>query len=195
MLCELDRQSDSALDGGARAPRPAIAAMQEEDVAPPREQKPAPKGGWPRAFSNRGGGMWIAAMLAAAGAFFASQALPFGIGSAASPGPGFFPLLLGTFLVLSAGLIGMDCWRAAEGEPVQLGHRDVLITIATLLLMPLTFERLGAYIALALLGIALLVLIGRVALARAIAATMLGLAGCWYFFQVLLGVQLPAGPW
>jgi hypothetical protein len=28
----------------------------------------------------------------------------------------------------------------------------------------------------------------------AIGAAALGMAACWYFFQVLLGLQLPAGP-
>jgi hypothetical protein len=47
---------------------------------------------------------------------------------------------------------------------------------------------------LGLLGAALLVLIGRVPLPLAILAAGLGMAACWYFFQVLLGLQLPAGP-
>jgi hypothetical protein len=28
----------------------------------------------------------------------------------------------------------------------------------------------------------------------AIVASALGMAACWYFFQVLLGLQLPTGP-
>jgi len=56
------------------------------------------------------------------------------------------------------------------------------------------FELLGANMTLGLLGAALLVLIGRVPLPLAILAAGLGMAACWYFFQVLLGLQLPAGP-
>ncbi len=91
-------------------------------------------------------------------------------------------------------MIGIDCWRSAGAETVELGHRDVAIVIVALLAVPLVFELLGANITLGLLGTVLLVLIGRVPLPLAIAAAGLGMAACWYFFQVLLGLQLPAGP-
>ena len=68
------------------------------------------------------------------------------------------------------------------------------IVIAALLAVPLAFELLGAIITLGLLGTVLLVLIARVSLPLAIAAAGLGMAACWYFFQVLLGLQLPSGP-
>ena len=70
----------------------------------------------------------------------------------------------------------------------------MLIVIAALLAVPLIFEPLGASVTLGLLATALLVLIARVPLPLAIAAAGLGMAACWYFFQVLLGLQLPAGP-
>jgi hypothetical protein len=149
----------------------------------------------PRAFSDRGGGIFVAGMLGTAGAFFAWQALLLDLGSVALPGPGFLPLLLGAVLVICAALIGIDCWRSPPGEAVEFGHRDVVITIAALLVIPLIFEPLGAPITLGLFGIAILVLIGRIAPVLAIAATGVGMAACWYFFQVLLGVQLPTGPW
>lgn len=78
---------------------------------------------------------------------------------------------------------------------MEFGHRDVLITLAALLVLPLIFEPLGALASLGLFGAAMLVLIGRVGLPLAIAASGLGMAACWYFFEVLLGVSLPAGPW
>lgn len=143
----------------------------------------------------RSGGIAVAGMLAAAGAFFASQALQLDLGGIALPGPGFLPLSLGAILMACATLIGIACWRSGEGEAVELGHRDVVIAVAALLAMPLIFEPLGGLLALGLLGIALLVLIGRIGLPLAVAAAGLGMAGCWYFFQVLLGVQLPTGPW
>jgi hypothetical protein len=149
----------------------------------------------PRVFSNRSGGMFVAGMLAAAGAFFAWQAVMLDFGGIASPGPGFLPLVLGAFIILGAALIGFDCWRSGEGEVVELGHRDVLVAITALLGVPLIFERLGAYISLALFATVILALIGRISLRRAIPAAILGLAACWCFFHLLLGVQLPSGPW
>ena len=59
--------------------------------------------------------------------------------------------------------------------------------------MPLVFESLGALPTLGLFGMTVLVLVARVHLMLAITAAGLGVAACWYFFQVLLGLQLPTG--
>jgi len=144
-------------------------------------------------FSDRRGDVFVAGMLALAGAFFAWQAALLDLGGVGLPGPGFFPLLLGAILVIFSIAVGIGRWRSSEGEAVELGHRDVLIVIAALLAVPLMFEPLGATITLGLLGTTLLVLIARVRLPLAIAAGGLGMAACWYFFQVLLGVPLPTG--
>jgi hypothetical protein len=138
--------------------------------------------------------MLVAGMLAAVGAVFVWQAALLDLGDIALPGPGFFPLVLGAALTIFAAVIGIECWRTSGCETVELGHRDVVIVIAALLAVPLVFELLGANMTLGLFGTLLLVLIGRVALPLAIAAAGLGMAACWYFFQVLLGLQLPAGP-
>jgi hypothetical protein len=139
--------------------------------------------------------MLVAGMLAVVGAVFVWQAALLDLGNVALPGPGFFPLVLGAALTILATVIGIECWRTSGSETVELGHRDVAIVIAALLAVPLVFEFLGANITLGLLGALLLVLIGRVPLPLAIAAAGLGMAACWYFFQVLLGLQLPTGPW
>jgi hypothetical protein len=148
-----------------------------------------------RALSARAGGIFVAGMLGAVGAFFAWQASLLDLGHIGLPGPGFFPLCLGAVLLACAVVIGLDCRGDRDGEPVEFGHRDVLITLAALLVLPLIFEPLGALASLGLFGAAMLVLIGRVGLPLAIAASGLGMAACWYFFEVLLGVSLPAGPW
>jgi hypothetical protein len=145
--------------------------------------------------SSRSGGIFVAVMLGAVGLFFAGQALLLDLGRIGLPGPGFLPLCLGAALLACATLIGLDCWQDRDGEPVEFGHRDVLITLGALLILPPIFEPLGALPALGLLGVAMLVLIGRVALPLAIVASGLGMAACWYFFELLLGVSLPAGPW
>jgi hypothetical protein len=150
--------------------------------------------GLARAYSARRGEMLVAGMLAAVGVVFVWQAALLDLGDVALPGPGFFPLVLGAALTIFAAVIGIECWRTSGSETIELGHRDVAIVIAALLAVPLVFELLGAIITLGLLGTVLLVLIGRVRLPLAIAAAGLGMAACWYFFQVLLGLQLPAGP-
>jgi len=147
------------------------------------------------AVSQRRGGMVVAGVLAVAGALFAWQSSLLDLGNLALPGPGFFPLVLGALLVAFAAVIGFECWRSPPGEAVELGHRDVLIAIAALLAVPLLFEPLGAYVTLGLFGTAMLVLIARIRLMPAIAAAAVGMAACWFFFQQLLGLQLPTGPW
>jgi len=148
----------------------------------------------PRAVSHRAGEVAVAAVLALTGAFFAWQSARLDLGGVGLPGPGFFPLLLAAALVMLSIAIGIGRRRSSDGGGVELGHRDVLIAVATLLMVPLAFEPLGAAVTLGLLATALLTLIARVRLPLAIAAAALGMAACWYFFQVLLGVSLPAGP-
>jgi len=149
----------------------------------------------PRAVCARQGGVAGACALAAVGLVFLWQATLLDFGDIGLPGPGFFPLLLGAVLVGLCVLIGIDRWRqSAEGQAVEIGHRDVLIVFAALLAVPLLFEALGAYITLGFFGAALLVLIARTPVWLAGAAALIGMAACWYFFQVLLGLQLPTGP-
>ena len=168
--------------------------IRETHEVASRDSTLAPRGLPPCAFSKRGGGAIIAGLLAGCGAFLAWQALLLDIGDAGLPGPGFFPLLLAAGLLGIALLLAIDCWRSSASEAVEIGHRDVLISIAALLSVPVLFEPAGAPITLGLFGMASLVLIGRVSPLLAIAASGLGMTACWYFFAVLLGVQLPIGP-
>ena len=69
-------------------------------------------------------------VLAAIGLVFAWQASLLDFGGFDLPGPGFFPLVLGILVFAFATLIGIEGLRgAAEGETVELGHRDVLIVL------------------------------------------------------------------
>jgi hypothetical protein len=152
-------------------------------------------GALPRIFCARRSGVCVAATLVVVGLLFIWQSLLLDLGHIGLPGPGFFPLVLAAVVVALSTLIGIERWRTpANGETVALGHRDVLIVLAAALVVPLVFEPLGAYLALGLFGVAVLLLIARVSLLLAIAATAVGMAACWYFFQVLLGLQLPTGP-
>lgn len=148
-----------------------------------------------RAISARRGGMCVAAVLAGIGLVFTWQASLIDFGALALPGPGFFPLVLGILVFALAVVIGVGDWRRApSAETVELGHRDVLIVLAALAAVPPLFEPLGAYVTLGLFGAALLVLIARRSLVIAGLSAAIGMAACWYFFQVALGLQLPIGP-
>jgi Tripartite tricarboxylate transporter TctB family len=163
-------------------------------------ENPAPGGGDARpalfhAINARRGGICIAAVLATVGLIFTWQASLIDFGDFALPGPGFFPLVLGVLVFVVAAMIGARDWfQADSGETVALGHRDVLIVLAAMLAVPLLFEPLGAYLTLGLFGAVLLVLVARTPIVIACLAAIVAMVGCWYFFQVALGLQLPLGP-
>ncbi len=154
-----------------------------------------PGGLLPRAVSARGGGIVVAAVLAVIGLVFAWQASLLDFGGFDLPGPGFFPLVLGVVVFALSTLIAIEGLRGAgEGETVALGHRDVLIVFAAMVAVAVLFEPLGAYLSLGLFGAVLLVVIARVSAPLAALSACIAMAACWYFFQVLLGLQLPRGP-
>jgi hypothetical protein len=143
---------------------------------------------------SRQGELCAAAALLLVGVFFVWPSASLKFGSIEQPGPGFFPLVLGVALSALATAIGFARLRQPrDGEMVAFGHRDVLIAFAALIALPVLFERLGAYATLGLFMAALLVLIGRVSPALAIAASAAAMLAVWGFFQVLLGVRLPPG--
>jgi hypothetical protein len=143
----------------------------------------------------RRGGIVIAAVLVATGLIFIWQSSLLDLGNVGLPGPGFFPLLLAVLLVLLSIVIGVGCWRAsADADPAELGHPHVLIAFAALLMVPLLFEPLGAYLTLGLFTAALLVFVARLSPLLTGVWTILGLAGCWLVFEVLLGLRFPTGP-
>jgi hypothetical protein len=149
----------------------------------------------PRAVSARRGGIAVAAVLAAVGLVFAWQASLLDFGGFDLPGPGFFPLVLGILVFAFAVLIAIEGLRSTgEDGTVELGHRDVLIVLAALVAVAALFEPLGAYLSLGLFGAVLLVVLARVSVPLAVAAAGIAMVACWYFFQVLLGLQLPLGP-
>jgi hypothetical protein len=149
----------------------------------------------PRIVSARRGGIVVAAVLAGVGLVFAWQASLLDFGGFELPGPGFFPLVLGILVFAFALLIGIEGLRGVgDGGTVELGHRDVLIVFAALIAVAALFEPLGAYLSLGLFGAVLLVFLARVSVPLAIAAAAVAMVACWYFFQVLLGLQLPRGP-
>jgi hypothetical protein len=145
--------------------------------------------------SARRGGIFVAGLLAVIGLVFAWQASLLDFGGFDLPGPGFFPLVLGVIVFAFSTHIAIEGVRGAgEGETVELGHRDVLIVLAAMVAVAALFEPLGAYLSLGLFGAVLLVVIARVSLPLAALSAGVAMAACWYFFQVLLGLVLPIGP-
>jgi hypothetical protein len=137
----------------------------------------------------------VAAALLALGVFLVWQSALLPFGNVESPGPGFFPLVLGIALsVVALAIAARTARRRTEGEMVCLGHRDILVLFALLTGVGFAFQRLGAYATLGLFTAAHLMFVARTSLWRAVLGASLYVVAIWAFFKVLLGVQLPAGP-
>jgi hypothetical protein len=152
------------------------------------------QGAWARPVSARLAGLVAALAFLATGVFFAwfSALLPFG--RVGLPGPGFFPFVLGVVLALLALAILFQAWRApGGGEPIFLGHRDVLIAIAGMAGVAFAFEQVDSYLALGLFSAFLLTFVARAALWRVVLGAVLGMVAVYLFFGVALGLRLPVG--
>jgi len=147
-----------------------------------------------RRINARRGEAAVVAALLFIGALFVWQSLTLPMGSVGLPGPGFFPLVLGIALAAASVWLLFGLVRApGEGETAEIGHRDLVLTYAALLLVPVFFEWVGALLTLGVFAAAVAMIIGRVVWWRAGIGAVIGMAAAWYFFKVLLGVQLPAG--
>ena len=154
----------------------------------------AQEGPWALPLPNRVGEMLMAAAILGAAVFFIWQSLYLPFGGVGLPGPGFFPFALGVVLAAFAVAIFARVMREPDGDPVHLGHRDVLVVFAALVGVALTFESLGSYASLGAFVAILLLVIARSALWRIALGTGLGMVAVWVVFKILLGVQLPTGP-
>jgi hypothetical protein len=178
-----------------RAGAVALARGRNRVDADPPTAAEGQRGAWARPVSTRRGGVVMAAALFTAGAFFVWQSALMPFGRVGLPGPGFFPFVLGVLLCVAALAIAVHVLRAPALEPeVDLGHRDVLVVFAALVGVCLVFERLGAYAALGLFTVVVLVLVARLSPLRAALAAGCGMLAVWAVFKVVLKVQLPAGP-
>jgi putative tricarboxylic transport membrane protein len=136
-----------------------------------------------------------------ASSLYLAASLTFPVGSAARPGPGFFPVGIGVFLCAVAMLFLVAAFRArpaiaaaerAAAMP-QDARRRVAATAAGLvafcLLLPWTGYPLTAFLFVAVL----LKRLGGGGWVGAVAAAVVSAAGSYYLFAMLLGVPLPRG--
>jgi hypothetical protein len=156
---------------------------------------PSEAGPGVRAVSARPGGIATAAALAATGVFFIWRSWFLSFGDLGVPGPGLFPFLLGIALAGVACGIAVETMRSPHrGERVELGHRDVIVVFSALLAVSLLFEAAGAYVTLGAMTAVLLLVLARMSVAISIGAAGVCMIAAWIVFKILLGVQLPAGP-
>lgn len=136
------------------------------------------------------------AVLAASGIYLAN-AMPLPAGTAARPGPGFFPLVVGGFAALVALAWVVTAFRrpAMVGDgaaPPAGGRARVTATTATLFGFCLALPWIGYPVA----AFGFVAVLLRSLSAGWILALAIGLGsalGSYYLFGVLLGVPLPRG--
>ena len=145
---------------------------------------------------SHAGELMMAAILLLVGLLFIAQSALLPLGDLGLPGPGFAPLALGIALALIALLLGSRAvyHRGADEEAVNLGHRASFLVFAALLGVGFAFERLGVYVTLGLFTGVVLVLVARISMWRGALSASLGMIAVWGLFEVLLGIQLPDGP-
>lgn len=138
------------------------------------------------------GGVFIAF-----GAFFASQAATYDIGTPFRMGPGFMPLLLGIVLCLLGLVVVLVGLRKGKDEAISApSWRGIVLVLGTLIFFALTLRGLG-FIPVAFISAFATALASRlnsVLFAALLAAGLTAL--CVLVFVIGLGLQIPLiGPW
>jgi len=133
-------------------------------------------------------------LLLALGAFIESMKLPFGRISA--PAAGFFPTILAVLLALTSLFIFVDALRGSHdgvphGEPLK--WKKILLTLGSLLVFGLVFERLGYLLATFLFILFLLRAVERQSWGLALSVALSASLVSYIIFGLLLGTPLPAG--
>lgn len=97
---------------------------------------------------------WSGLMFIVAGIGFAWGALNYSFGSAARPGPGYFPFGLGILLAVLGAMILLKALtvQTADGEPIgKVAWRPLALIVASVIVFGLVVPRLGMIISLPLL--------------------------------------------
>ena len=143
----------------------------------------------------------VALVVLVVSGIYLSQALQMPLGSAARPGPAFYPVAVGVFACLVTLVVVGGAFRrraaaapvdAAEDAPAARVH--VVLTIATLAGFCLLLPWIGYPLAALLFVAALLRQLGT-AWRGALLAALISAEGSYYVFAILLGVSLPRGLW
>jgi drug/metabolite transporter (DMT)-like permease len=130
------------------------------------------------------------AALAGVGILAAAWAAGFGFGSVDQPGPGFWPVLLGAVLCVSAIIFVMtnrDLKEMAFGSDLGLAALMLAAVVGYILL----FEHVHFLVAAPLLLAGTQYLAGTRNLLAIILTSVLGTAGAWVLFFQILNVSLP----
>ncbi len=144
---------------------------------------------------------YLGSLVIAVISFFACVgAWKLGTGQIGSPGPGFFPLVLGgTTGVFSLVILGEQLWKkrkAVDGQPraVSGGAIKVVCILAALIAFGFLLEKIGYVFTSSIVFTFLFKVAGSrsgISLVWAIVVALISTI----LFSWLLGVQLPKSPW
>ena len=116
------------------------------------------------------------------------------LGTVATPGPAYLPVLLAVALLLSGVLIAVTGRTAPRLSAVGwLEWRHAAAILAVTAFMALALERLGYRLTMALAAALLLVVVERKRLPAALVFAVALASGTYLLFDTLLRVQLPRG--
>ncbi len=140
---------------------------------------------------------WSGLMFIVAGVAFAWGATAYNFGSAARPGPGYFPFGLGILLAILGAIVLLKSLTVdtPDGDPVEkFAWRPIIVITLSLVIFGFTLPKLGMFITLPLL-VAIASFAGdefhpvEVAINAAVLTV-----GSWAIFIKGLGLTIPLWP-
>jgi putative tricarboxylic transport membrane protein len=139
----------------------------------------------------------VSAFLATLAANVLWEACQMPAGAPGQPGPGFFPIILASVLLICSIGLMLRNWKAPEGTSsaaaLSFRYPKAWITLAALVAMTFALEPLGFVVSATVFLIVLLRYCGDVAWATAGVGAIVIAVAAWYFFVTVLGVNLPHG--
>ncbi|MET0332978.1 MAG: tripartite tricarboxylate transporter TctB family protein [Rhizobacter sp.] len=140
---------------------------------------------------------WSGLMFLAVGIVFAVGATNYSMGSAARPGPGYFPLLLSIILAILGAIVLFKSLtiETEGGDPIgKIAWRPLLVIVGSITLFGVLLPRAGMFITIPLTIIAVSFagdeFSWRGVLAMAVVLTL----GSWIIFVLGLNLTIPLWP-
>lgn len=134
-------------------------------------------------------------LLLAIGVFGALQALNFGFGTPRNMGPGFFPMIISSSLILFGSIITLVGLKAKRSELPKVHIRSLVTIVGSVILFGLLLRPFGLIVA--LFGVVVMSSFAdpqshplQTALLAAAAAV-----GGWLLFVVIMGLNFPVLNW
>jgi putative tricarboxylic transport membrane protein len=127
-----------------------------------------------------------------------SLRLPNGLGlSAAEPGPGLFPALVGALMCLAATAHLVQSWRAGRGQAQQAHGApiDIVLLVLAIAGYILLLPRAGFAVSAFALLLCSLSIYGMPGLWRRVGTAAVATAVAYLVFTKGLGVNMPAATW